>query len=155
MDVNKRMGMFRLASRELFNNYFHVKAHGEDAWVAEERFSNVEEELFRALVTEPERLPDIDYQECQPSIQVELKSGLSSAPWHLSRGPDSGAWDHPQTFCLPDARLKFICFFDWDKIGIKDYQYVRVEVESWPSKPELEKREALIEYQYVCFTKPA
>jgi len=151
MTLNDRMHQFRLASRELFNNYFHVKVHGEERWDAEERFSNVEEELFMALVTWPEKLPEIDYHEEQKNIQVKLQKLFSSAPWLLSRGSDTGRWDDPQATCTPSARLNFISFFDWDQVGIKDNQFVKVLVASWPEHPELVNREALIEVRYVHF----
>jgi hypothetical protein len=161
MDLNERMLLFRLASRELFNNYFHARVDGENSRDAEERFKNVEEELFRALIIWPEKLPDITYQDPQPAIQVKLLPGITSAPWWQLGRQDPGvklvAGYKPdrQSVCLPDAKLTFMCFFDWDELDIKDNRYVRVFIDSYPGHSHLNKTEALLETQFVCFEKSA
>ena len=51
MNLDKNMRRFRLAGRELFNNYFRAdEACNNNGWELEERFSEVEAVLFDALV---------------------------------------------------------------------------------------------------------
>ncbi|MES2072001.1 MAG: hypothetical protein V4488_16715 [Pseudomonadota bacterium] len=152
MELNSLMVRFRLASRELFNHYFHASTHDEDEWVTEERFSIVEEHLFSALVTEPANLPYVPYGQLQANILVTLRSG-EFAPWMLNRENNSGYWDHPQSEFTKDAVLHFMNFFDWDVVDFKDGRYVRVVVASWPSFPEHIGRQALVESQYVQFIR--
>jgi hypothetical protein len=153
MELNALMIRFRLASRELFNHYFHASTHDENEWVTEERFATVQEHLFHALVLEAADIPEITYGKLQPSILVTLRTSCEFAPWMLNRTIDSGYWDHPQPEVTQDAVLHFMYFFDFDQVDFKDYRYVRVVVASWPSHPELVGKHALIESQYVRFCK--
>ena len=152
MELDALLNRFRLASRELFNHYFHAGTHDEDAWLAEERFAIVQEHLFTALVTEPANLPDVPYGQLQPDIRVALR-GSQSGPWMLNRELQSGYWDHPQREFTQDAVLRFMCFFDWDPVDFKDNHYVRVVVTAWPGHPELVGKHALVESLYVRFIR--
>jgi hypothetical protein len=152
MELDEHMMRFRLASRELFNHFFHVSTHDEERWVAYERFSFIEEQLFNALVTQPNDLARIHYGQLQTEIGVVLRRG-EFAPWMLSREIGSGYWDHPLDEFNPDVRLQFLCFFDWDQVDFMDHRYVRVVVQSWPQYPEHVGKHALIESQYVRFVK--
>lgn len=159
MDINTRMTMFRLASRELFNHYFHSRVDSENPSDAEERFFAVEEELFRALVIWPEKLPDIIYTDPHPQIQVKLLPSLESAEWWQLGRQDPGVEllsDYKidrKSICLPEAKLKFMSFFDWDMLDIKENRYVRVFVESFPEHTHLNNTVAILEAQLVRFEK--
>ena len=153
MDLDAMMNQFRVASRELFNQFFRVPdPYNNDGWACEERFSRVQAALFQALVVEPAKLPDSRYGELFPSIAVELRHG-DRAPIMLNRGVDSGYWDHPLKEVTRDANLLFVSFFDWDQLDYRDNRYVRVKVEHWPSQKAAEGKHALIESQYVRFAK--
>jgi hypothetical protein len=152
MELNALMVRFRLASRELFNHYFHQSIHDEDEWDMAERFDTVQEHLFNALVTELANLPVVTYGKLQPSILVALRHS-EFAPWMLNREIDSGYWDHSQREFNRDAVLQFVSFFDWDQTDFKDHRYVRVVVAAWPSHPELVGKQALVESQYMQFAK--
>jgi len=148
MPLHDRLTAFRLASRQLFNGFFRCSTGSAAAWQDEERFSNVEEELFRMLVSDPEGIPDIAYPETQPEIHVRFRDRIPRARWLLNR---DGSWE--EAVCPPDAELQFEAFFDWDQVGVKDYQYVRVRVGTCPSRIELSEVEALVEYQDVIFLR--
>jgi hypothetical protein len=155
MDLNQMMNRFRLASRALFNGFFHVldpRSDSVQAWLLEERFSSVEEVLFRKLVGEAASLPDIRYGDLQPAIHVTLRDG-GMAPIMLNREIDSGHWDYPVMRVTDDARLQFVRFFDWDQLDYRDNQYVRVKVDHWPSHADAVGKHGLIETQYVKFVK--
>jgi hypothetical protein len=150
MTLDELINRFRLASRELFNNYFRVDIpSSSDPWLVEERFSNVQEGLFKMMVTEPASLSRIEYGELQTEIVVELQSDF--APWLLNREKDSGYWDADPKEVTREAKLQFISFFDWDQLSYRDNTYVRVLVVDWPAEPSVIGRNALIEAQYVRY----
>lgn len=152
LDVHLAMTRFRLASRELFNNYFRTGGRDEDAWKAQERFSTLEGHLFDALVSLPAGLSGGTYGLIRPGIVCRLE-GSDHAPWMLNRADDSGYWDHPQDQVTRDAVLSFVAFFDWDSLDLIDWRYVRVTVSDWASHPELVGKHALIETIYVRFER--
>ena len=153
MTLDESLNQFRLASRELFNGYFRVaeKPYENGGWLQEERFSFVQESLFEQLVAQPHELPEAKYGSRQPGISVSLRAG-EFAPIMVNRSTDSGYWDHPLVEVTKEVRLSFMRFFDWDQLGIRDNQYVRVVIEAWPSHPEVNGFQALIEAQYVAYT---
>lgn len=127
MLLDDLMNRFRLASRELFNTYFRIDIpNSADPWLVEERFSNVQDELFQMQVIEPASLSRVEYGELQKEIAVELRSDF--VPWLLNREKDSGYWDAEPKEVTRDAQLRFISFFDWDQLSYRDNTYVRVLV---------------------------
>jgi hypothetical protein len=73
------------------------------------------------------------------------------APLLINREIDSGYWDYPIREVGRLATLRFISFFDWDQLGVRDNMYVRVVIHSWPGASELEGKHALIGANYVQF----
>ncbi|MBV9219432.1 MAG: hypothetical protein JO366_13230 [Methylobacteriaceae bacterium] len=155
MTLNAAMQQFRIASRELFNNYFRVdNPYNNNGWAMEEGFAEVQQVLFRRLVTEPLSLSSIIYGKVNPEIGVELLLA-KTAPIMLNRDLDSGYWDYPLTEINTDPILVFVGFFDWDQLTCRDNQYVRVRVQKWPAHSEVVGKHGLIESQYVQFVKLA
>lgn len=157
MKHDAQVNRFRLASRELFNNYFRIEdasGNGTDseAWSALERFIEVETVLFEKMVLEPLELTGPTYGQCNPRIRVCLRSG-SFAPIMLNREVDSGYWDYPLQEVTADAILQFVRFFDWDQLHYCDYRYVHVVVVDWPSHPAVVGKHALVETQYVRYAE--
>lgn len=151
MNLDEAINQFRIASRELFNNFFRtLNPYENDGWLYEERFRAVEEVLFRNLVTAPAFIEDIRYGETQYGIEVELRM-CDSAPVMLNREISSGYWDYPISEISKGVQMVFISFFDWDKLDYHDNRYVRVQISGWPSHPEAIGKHALIESQYVRF----
>lgn len=154
MDINAMMNSFRIAGRELFNNYFRLDApwdRANEAWTIEERFRTIEKVLFQKLVTEPAGLVGVSYGALQPGITVELRSDF--APAMVNRQIDSGYWDHPITEITREARLLFIRLFDWDQLDYRDNQYVRVKIDEWHAHPEVAGKHALLECRHIKFGK--
>jgi hypothetical protein len=62
--IDSRMQEFRIASRELFNNFFSASVRFSDtrsAWDIGEDFKHVERALFNSLVLSPESIFDSNY----------------------------------------------------------------------------------------------
>jgi hypothetical protein len=154
VELTARINQFRVASRELFNQYFRLEGPwgSEEAWALEERHAEVEYLLFEKMVLEPAGLPYVRYGELNPRVRVELSDG-QFAPIMLNRELDSGYWDHPVKEVPRDAILGFMYFFDFDALGYRDHRYVRVQVLAWPSQPDLAGKHALIETQYVRYVE--
>ena len=72
-------------------------------------------------------------------------------PAMINRERDSGYWDHPVERLDNKTELAFVSFFDWDEANLVDFQYVRVEITA-PASPDLVRKHALIEVQYVSFS---
>lgn len=152
MTLDERVKQFRVASRELFNSYFRVPTpyNNNDGWLLEERFSEVQSVLFRTLVLEPASLPTTRYGDVQRDVIVGLENS-ASAPIMLNRDINSGYWDYPVKEVTNEARMLFICFFDWDQLAVRDNSFVRVYIDYWPSHSDVVGKHALIESQYVSF----
>ena len=154
MEFDALLNRFRVASRELFNQFFRVDDpyNNEDAWALEESYGEVESLLFQKLVLEPADLSLIPYGTLHPNIRVELRHS-DFAPIMLNRELHCGYWDFPLEEVTREARLAFISFFDWDQLDYRDHRYIRVQVTEWPSQPSVIGKHALIETHYVRFTK--
>ena len=154
MYLDALLNRFRIASRELFNHYFRLPGGDVDeAWRLAERFKEVEELLFQQLVLEPAGLARARYGDSRPEIVVSLRDQIDSADMMLNREVDSGYWDHPLARIDRSAQLIFIRFFDWDQLGIRDNELVRVKLIGWPGHQELVGKHALIRAYNVQFAQ--
>lgn len=153
-NVDAAINAFRLASRELFNGYFLVKDEPYDngGWSLLERFGNVEDVLFEQLVGPNCRSDLGPYGQPQPTVLVSLRTG-DFAPIMVNRTVDSGYWDYPVCEVPREAVLRFVRFFDWDQLAIRDYRYVEVVIDSWPQQPDLGGKRALVESQYTAYSE--
>ncbi len=155
MNIDKLVNRFRIASRELFNNYFLEHFLENEDWDFYELFTCLEENLFHALVTSRLSIQNIKYG-CYPQDEIEvIPSELCTVgiPILLNRDTSSGYWDHAISRTETGCVFGFLSFFDWDQKAYKDNRYVRVLVKSWPERPELIGKHALIETIYVSYRK--
>ena len=151
MTLDEMLNKFRIGSRELFNNYFRISdPYQNNGWEMEERFSDIEEVFFQKLVCEPMSLDCVTYGYNQPKIFVKIRLGESSQIM-INRDIDSGYWDYPQKEINNDVKMTFISFFDWDQLGFRDNQYVRVLIVESPNNNEIIGKHALIESRNIIF----
>ncbi|MBS0380652.1 MAG: hypothetical protein JSS29_19390 [Proteobacteria bacterium] len=152
-DIDQQLNQFRLSSRELFNHAFRVQdPYNAGGWEWETRFAEVERLLFQKLVREPCGLPGGEYGSTALGIAVVLQ-GCESVPAMINRGQDTGYWDDPVSRIDTSARLRFVRFFDWDLLAIRDNRYVRIQIESWSLHPGLVGRHALVDSQYLRYAQ--
>ena len=146
MEIDALMNRFRLASRDLFNHHFHRSTCDGDPLDSSERFGEVEQALFRAMVTWPAGLREVEYSELQAEIRVASCTGRV-APCLASR--KGGVWKEE---IFPElAQLAFERFFDWEELSFRDNLYVRGQVVEWPGHADWIGLPVLIESQYVRF----
>jgi len=131
MDLNKRMNDFRLASRELYNQYFFSEDR-EQASEAEERHSILLEYLFQYMVLEPENIKGSEYFEENKKLLVALKN-RNTGYYQIEVEKSQGQWSIEKIPCsLGSPELFFQCYFDWDDLDIKDNKYVKGTLKSCP-----------------------
>lgn len=151
MNITQLICRFRIASRELFNNFFSVPdPYDNDGWTLEERFREVESVLFQQLVAVATGISEVRYGDLQPDIFVTLSCG-EFAPIMINRDESGGYWDFPITQVDSSARLGFVSFFDWDVLRCRDNQFVRVKILGWDSYPECVGKHALIDATNVAY----
>ena len=144
---------FRVASRELFNHYFRVKnawKNQEQAWRSVGRFEGVRLVLFQKMVSEVLDVVVAEYGMPQENILVVPKFGTSISA-DINREVNSGYWDFPVEEIHSDAVLRFVEFFDWDVLSMRDHQYVRVVIASCTSVPEIVGKHALVQSHQVSY----
>ncbi len=152
MRLDPQLHRFRLASRDLFNQYyFPGPPNSIDIWDALELFAPVEEVLFQTLVIQKSPLSPTSYGAPNSEILVVVRSDSTPIMVNRERGKDHGYWDFPIERVDRKIVMNFVCFFDFDKTRHQDHQYVHVEIADWASDPEVVGRRALIENQYVSF----
>ena len=161
MDLHRSINRFRLASRELFNNYFAVPCVPEEqGFEYYDGFGEVERILFTMLVLEPCAVPQppADYRYgfyAHPRIRVRLpianvgENVLGNdeprfAEILINREISSGYWDFPLDRFSNEATLLYIGFFDWESMHSRDNEFVRIQISEWPSHPEAEGKHGLV-----------
>jgi hypothetical protein len=92
----------------------------------------------------------VTYGYNQPKILVKIRLGEFSQIM-INRDIDSGYWDYPLKEINNDVKMTFISFFDWDQLGFRDNQYVRVLIVESPNNTEIIGKHALIESRNVIF----
>lgn len=152
-DINTQMESFRLASRELFNNYFLPICRTNDvvSWDLTEGYSRIRSLLFRALVTTQVETALEEYGDVQKKLRVVLREGIDQAPALINRDISSGYWDHPIDKIDRTVDLRYEQFFDWDQFEQMDNRYVMAVIDSWPTYPEAKSKRVLIDWMYVKF----
>jgi hypothetical protein len=156
MKIDDLINKFRVASRELFNNYFRIEnpwstENQEEAWYRQHRYLEVEKTLWQQLVLDMAEIdgPGYEANEAHPKIRLKIKS--DRGPIMLNREFTSGYWDYPVKEVTNKAVFAFVSFFDFDNLSIRDNQYVRAKVLDWQAHPETIGKHALLDANNVVY----
>jgi len=152
--LDEYMQQLRVASRDIFNQYFRVPTTSgkrENGWLQEERFQAVNEVLFEKMVLEPASLPLVPYRDVQTEILVTLANETLSTTAMINREIRSGYWDYPIDNITRETECVFVEFFDWDALAFRDNRYVLALIQKWPTQPDAVGKHVLIESQYIEF----
>lgn len=152
MGLTERMNQFRLASRDLYNQYFH-SGDRDQAIEAEERHSNLLEYLFQYMVLEPENIRGVDYFEVNEKIMVTLmERGTGCYVVEVEVSP--GSWKVVKAQCQDGPpKMYFESYFDWDQFGIKDNQFVEGRIFSFPGNENLVGKTGHFDAREAIFKK--
>jgi hypothetical protein len=64
--------------------------------------------------------------------------------------PPCGYWDDPVNRIVNgEADLRFISYYDFDVLGIRDFEYYLVRIEAFASQPHLIGRDALVRVRFM------
>lgn len=152
ISIDKSINRFRLASREIFNNFFLEDFLKNEDWDFYEQFTCIEEELFYALVASRAGINANTYGLPQTEILARPSFDYTCGiPILLDKDIDSGCWDCPTKTAPSNCVFTFISFFDWDQKSYKDNRYLRAIVKEWPEMPDLVGKHALIETIYLSY----
>jgi hypothetical protein len=154
-DIGRLLSDYRECGRTIWNTYFRPRAAERDEWDLHDEFEDVCVLLFASLVLHPmgrrgEKQKAAGYEKAPDPLMF-----LRVVPRHASGSPvqinrdvrRSGYWDHPVKLLRPnDADLRFIDFFDFDVLGVRDFAFCLVRVVASDHLPELVGRDALIAF---------
>jgi hypothetical protein len=148
-DVTERMNGYRECVRHLWNTHLRANAESSQDWDLRDEFNEVTARLFRMLVLRPlgreewEFLPD-HWAKRQPfpflHVAVEPTSEIL-----VNRELESGYWDHPlKVVDSRDLELRFLQYFDWWDLGVKDLAFYRVRIVGSTKYASLIGKDALL-----------
>jgi hypothetical protein len=156
-DVTDVLMEYREAKRHLWNCHFVKLSRGLRDCGMLDHYEAIDRHLFYGLVLE--RLGKGDYQinvfgeEAIPFLNVTPLRDRSAVPFMLSEEPKetNRAWGNKECSAIKasDAELAFVEFFEWDRYGYVSYQYYRVKILSFPSRPNIVGYEGLIETNHA------
>ena len=153
-DVTYLFSHYRLTARALWNFGFRAQTHLE-GWDARERFDEIKKKLFAALVTEHVAMEGSAGGKAVFQVRV-VPSGGVPIMIKTEAGRDEGIWDYRNRVLPGECILEFVDYFDWDFLGVADFQYVHVKIAAWANRPDVVGHHALIETSCVrMFTEAA
>ena len=146
-DITALMDAYRECSRHLWNVYF---AGREDVGHALDTYEPIRKMLFDSLVVD-----ELSYEQTAEGLDVAPTAALRVVPKHrthvliksLNAPGEASFWGQERDLYVgsDDISLKFIDYFDFSNISLRDFQYYRCKVLRFSSHPEYEGREALVQ----------
>src|SRR5688572_12848200 len=148
-DVTALMQNYRECVRHLWNVHFRLEAESRQDWDLRGQFCDAALILFRALVLSGLDVDDSavlpDYRTDQAPMMF-LRLDVEPCSEILVNRTGAGTyWDDPVTRLEPgDCDLRFIQFFDWWELGVKECAFYRVRIVGSSRHPHLVGRDALL-----------
>ena len=145
-DITELMNVYRECSRNLWNVYF---ARRENVGPSLDAYEPIRKRLFNSLVAD-----ELSYEGTAERADL-LPPALRVVPEHrslilikrLSAPGEATYWgDARDLYVGPeDITLEFIDYFDFSNLFLRDFQYYLCKILRFPSHPEYEGRETLIQ----------
>jgi hypothetical protein len=124
-------------------------------WDAVEIFRETMARLFEGMVLlalgfqgsikdkdAPGEIADFRVKAHKREVELLVERNRPDDPGHI--------WGDPTVRMSPEAspyRLRFVRFFDWDQLGMRDLRFLEVLIESMDDRPDLIGRHAIIEFE--------
>jgi hypothetical protein len=129
----------------IFGTYFRSVAEPTQNWDLCDEFDTIARGIFSSLVLRPMAVFD---HELDPEYSAEpsalrgfriVPAIEHGTPIFINRDlPRSGYWDHPVSRVRPeDVELDLLRFFDFDKLGYRDFRYFEVVVHTSTKYPDI------------------
>jgi len=160
-DITPILNHYREAVRHLWNTGFLLLDTEQDLWQLQEAFDAIASLLFTPMVLdclmaldslEGISQPMSRAEEADPQPLMFLRVvPTGRAPIMINRAtPRSGYWDDPvQEVFGSEVDLRFIAYFDFDLVGIRDLEYYHVRIIAFAKHPHLVGRDALLKVGYA------
>lgn len=152
IDITKTMNLYRECARHIWNNYYLEQMVLREDWDLCDEYDELCTSLFSSLV-----LRTIDKTSYKKSCSFErdpkpldfikvIPSSEAGVPIHVNREINcSGYWDYPVNIVTPsDVDMRFVDYFDFNKIAFRDFQYCRVRIFGSVKYKDIIGRDALI-----------
>ena len=148
-DITYQLEHYRETARHLWNTGYRALYTSFDEWDVYDEYEAVIAQLFRVFILQPlgrsdcVEQPDFEMPtEPFPFLCVE-PAGVGSDIFINRR--DSGSWDDKVKYINEgEAELRLIDYFDFDKLGTRDFEYYQVRITRFDNHPELVGRNALV-----------
>ena len=123
----------------------------EDDWNVQDQYANIASQLFGVFV-----LRSIGYNNVELPKEYEtgveplsclyvVPSGDEASIFINRSTPPGGYWDEiVRSVMVGEAEMKFVRYFDFDVMGIRDLEYYLVRITSFDKHPHLIGRNALM-----------
>ena len=150
-NINHLLMRYRECARSMWNVYFMDQGSHVD-WELCDEYEEICGRLFDSLVLNclgrsAKKSRSFDQSpEFMPFLRV-VPSVTSGVRIYINREKKSSPyWDHPITIIQPnDADMRFIDFFDFAKLDVRDFRYIRVRIINSTRDADLIGRDGLIE----------
>jgi hypothetical protein len=148
-DVTPLMNAYRECVPHLWNTHFQVHAEAENDWDLRDGFNEVAARLFRLIVLWPLHREEwevaVDHWADRapfPFLHVVVDR---TSEIMINRELASGYWDDPLRVVEPeDLELRFLQYFDWWDLGVRDWAFYRVRIVGSAKHPPLIGKDALL-----------
>lgn len=145
-DITELINVYRECTRSLWNTYFSKR---EDIGGSLDAFEQIQGLLFESLVVnelcyegeaEAENIPP-------PVLRVVPRARSLILIKRPSGRGQAGYWDQEKDMVVgpEDIQLAFIDYFDFWQAPIGDFRFFLCRILKFPTRPEYEGREALID----------
>ena len=145
-DITELMNTYRECSRNLWNVYFSGRG---DIGGSLDAFGQIRQLLFDVLIiSELSSETEAGREDMAPPVlKVVPKERALILIQRLSEAGQAGYWDQEKDMVVGprDITMAFLDYFDFSDVPIQDFHYYRCKVLSFPSHPDYEGREALLE----------
>jgi len=92
----------------------------------------------------PGKSMEFDVESTHPELQLLVAAEFPDRPGTI--------WGKPTLrVCAGTFQLRFLAFFDWDQLSVRDFRFVEVLIERLNDHPALTGRRALVEVDQCSF----
>lgn len=145
-DITALMNKYRECSRNVWNVYF---AGRENVGHSLDTYEPIRKMLFDSLVVDElsyegaAEEPDIP----PPALRVVPRLRAQILIKALSGPGEASYWGQERDLYVSpdDISLAFVDYFDFSNVSLRDFQYFHCKILNFPSHPEYEGRDALIQ----------
>ena len=145
--LHERVLLYREAARHLWNTCFAPRATTADVGKLLDAFDRIRPVLFASLTGYELQLAGVA---APIAIDVVVRPHCELM---TNRDAEGGSyWDHPlRRTGAHGLRGRFVDFFDWDCLGVRDFAFCMLEITACAERPDVVGRRCLVHVRDVEF----